>query len=200
MANYTGPKVKLSRRVGVPIADIPKHTTKRQLNPPGMHGFRGRRLRDYGVRLNEKQKLRFHYNVMEKQFRLTVKEANRQKGNTGDNLLRLLEQRLDNVIRRLGWARTIWAARQLVAHGHIQVNGKKVDRPSYQIKVGDTITLKKDKIKDLVRESLESLAGLEVPGWLSFDPSTLTASIVSVPTPDQVPFDVNMNLIIEYYR
>ncbi|MEM6552862.1 MAG: 30S ribosomal protein S4 [Planctomycetota bacterium] len=200
MANYTGPKVKLSRRVGVPIADIPKHTTKRQLNPPGMHGFRGRRLRDYGVRLNEKQKLRFHYNVMEKQFRLTVKEANRQKGNTGDNLLRLLEQRLDNVIRRLGFARTIWAARQLVAHGHIQVNGKKVDRPSYQIKVGDTITLKKDKIKNLVRESLESLAGLEVPGWLSFDPSTLTASIVSVPTPDQVPFDVNMNLIIEYYR
>ncbi|MEM1213879.1 MAG: 30S ribosomal protein S4 [Planctomycetota bacterium] len=200
MANYTGPKVKLSRRVGVPIADIPKHTTKRQLNPPGMHGFRGRRLRDYGVRLNEKQKLRFHYNVMEKQFRLTVKEANRQKGNTGDNLLRLLEQRLDNVIRRLGFARTIWAARQLVAHGHIQVNGKKVDRPSYQIKVGDTLTIKKDKVKNLVRESLESLAGLEVPGWLSFDPSTLTASIVSVPTPDQVPFDVNMNLIIEYYR
>ncbi|MEM6751149.1 MAG: 30S ribosomal protein S4, partial [Planctomycetota bacterium] len=103
MANYTGPKVKLSRRVGVPIANLPKHTTKRQLNPPGVHGFRGRRLRDYGVRLNEKQKLRFHYNVLEKQFRNTVNEAGRQRGNTGDNILRLLEQRLDNVIRRLGW-------------------------------------------------------------------------------------------------
>ena len=103
MANYTGPKVKLSRRVGVPIADIPKHTSKRQLTPPGMHGFRGRRLRDYGVRLNEKQKLRYHYNVMEKQFRLYLDRASRAKGNTGDVMLTLLEQRLDSVIRRMGW-------------------------------------------------------------------------------------------------
>ncbi|MEM9296584.1 MAG: 30S ribosomal protein S4 [Planctomycetota bacterium] len=200
MANYTGPKVKLSRRVGVPIANLPKHTTKRQLNPPGVHGFRGRRLRDYGVRLNEKQKLRFHYNVLEKQFRNTVNEAGRQRGNTGDNILRLLEQRLDNVIRRLGWARSIWAARQLVAHGHIEVNGRKVDRPSYQLKLGDKLGVRKDKVKKLVRESLESLPGHEVPGWLTFDPSTLAATVVGVPTPDQVPFDVNMNLIVEFYR
>ncbi len=200
MANYTGPKVRLSRRVGVPIADIPKHTTKRQLNPPGVHGFRGRRLRDYGIRLNEKQKLRFHYNVLEKQFRITVKEATRRKGNTGDNLLRLLEQRLDNVIRRLGWARTIWAARQIVGHGHVLVNGKKVDIPSYQVTVGDEITVKKENGKKLIRENLESLAGFEVPGWLTFDPSTLTAKVIAHPTPDQVPFDVNMNLIIEFYR
>jgi len=199
MANYTGPKVKLSRRVGVPIADIPKHTTKRQLNPPGMHGFRGRRLRDYGVRLNEKQKLRYHYNVMEKQFRRYVSDSGRMKGNTGEVLLRMLEQRLDNVIRRLGWARTIWAARQLVAHGHVVVNGRKTDRPSCQIGVGDKITLK-EGIHKLVRENMESMAGHQVPSWLSFDPSTLTASIVSVPTSDQVPFDVNMNLIVEFYR
>jgi len=199
MANYTGPKVKLSRRVGVPICDTPKHTTKRQLNPPGMHGFRGRRLRDYGIRLNEKQKLRYHYNVLEKQLRLTVDQANATKGNTGEVLLQLLERRLDNVIRRLGWARTIWAARQMVAHGHVLVNGRKTDRPSCRLKVGDTITLK-EGIQKLVRENLESLPGHEVPAWLSFDPSTLTGKIESIPTSDQVPFDVNMNLIVEFYR
>ena len=200
MANYTGPKVKLSRRVGVPIADIPKHTTKRQLNPPGMHGFRGRRLRDYGVRLNEKQKLRYHYNVLERQFENYVKKASRTKGNTGEVLLRTLEQRLDSVIRRLGWARTIWAARQLVSHGHVKVNGQKVDIASFQVSVGDEITLKGEKIQKVVRDSLESLAGHDVPGWLSFDPSTLTGRVDAVPTSDQVPFDVNMNLIVEYYR
>jgi small subunit ribosomal protein S4 len=199
MANYTGPKVKLSRRVGVPIADLPKHTTKRQLNPPGVHGFRGRRLRDYGVRLNEKQKLRYHYNVLEKQFRGYLAKAGRTKGNTGDVMLRLLEQRLDNVIRRLGWARSIWSARQVVGHGHVLLNGRKTDTPSCQIKVGDTITLKAN-IHKVVRENLESLPGHEVPGWLTFDPSTLTAKVVAVPTSDQVPFDVNLNLIIEFYR
>jgi small subunit ribosomal protein S4 len=200
MANYTGPKVKLSRRVGVPIADIPKHTTKRQLNPNGVHGFRGRRLRDYGIRLNEKQKLRYHYNVLERQFRHYLHSAERAKGNTGEALLRLLELRLDNVIRRLGWARTIWSARQLVGHGHIQVNGKKADRASYAVSVGDKVTIKKEKVQKIVRDNMESLAGHQVPAWLSFDPSTLTADIVATPTSDQVPFDVNMNLIVELYR
>ena len=199
MANYTGPKVKLSRRVGVPIADISKHTARRQLNPPGAHGFRGRRLRDYGIRLNEKQKLRYHYNVMEHQFRGYISSAGRAKGNTGDVLLRLLEQRLDNIIRRLGWARTIWAARQMVGHGHVVLNDRKTDRASCQVAVGDTITLK-EKIHKVVRENLESMPGHQVPGWLSFDPSTLTANVVAIPTADQVPFDVNMNLIIEFYR
>ncbi len=199
MANYTGPKVKLSRRVGVPIADLPKHTTKRQLNPAGVHGFRGRRLRDYGIRLNEKQKLRYHYNVLERQFRHYMAEAGRAKGNTGEALLRLLEQRLDNVIRRLGWARSIWGARQIVSHGHVQVNGRKVSAASQQVKAGDKITLK-EGIQKLVRENLESLAGHQVPPWLQFDPSTLTATVVATPTSDQIPFDVNVNLIIEFYR
>jgi len=199
MANYIGPKVKLSRRVGVPIADIPKHTSRRNLTPPGMHGFRGKRLRDFGVRLNEKQKLRYHYNVLEKQFRKYLDIAKRSKGNTGDNLLQLLEVRLDNVIRRLGWARTIWAARQIVAHGHVLVNGRKTDRASFGVKVGDKITLKPG-IQKLIRENMESLPGHEVPGWLNFDPSTLTANIVSEPTPDQVPLEINMNLIIEFYK
>jgi len=199
MANYNGPKVKLSRRVGVPIADLPKHTAKRELNPNGMHGYRGRRLRDYGVRLNEKQKLRYHYNILERQFRRYLEQAGGAKGNTGDALLRLLEQRLDNVIRRLGWTRSIWAARQLVAHGHVLLNGRKTDRPSCQLKVGDKIMLK-TKAQKLVRENMESLPGHQVSGWLAFDPSTLTATVTTIPTSDQVPFDVNMNLIIELYR
>ena len=199
MANYIGPKLKLSRRVGAPIADIPKHTARRQLNPPGTHGFRGRRLRDYGIRLNEKQKLRYHYNVLEHQFRHYVTAAGRAKGNTGQVLMRLLEQRLDNIIRRLGWARTIWAARQVVSHGHVLVNGRKTDRPSYQVKLSDAITLK-EKFHPVVRENLESMPGHQVPGWLSFDPSTLTATVVAEPAADQVPFDVNMNLIVEFYR
>lgn len=199
MANYTGPKVKLSRRVGVPIADIPKHTAKRQLNPPGMHGFRGRRLRDYGIRLNEKQKLRYHYNVLERQFRGYMQKASTTKGNTGQVLMQLLEQRLDNVIRRMGWTRTIWAARQLVSHGHVLINGRKTDIPSYRVKIGDEITLKPG-IQKVVRENMETMPGHNVPGWLMFDPSTLTAKVTADPTPDEIPFDVNMNLIVEFYR
>lgn len=199
MARYLGPKLKLSRRIGSPIEDIPKHTSKRQLTPPGMHGFRGRRLRDYGVRLNEKQKLRHHYSVLEKQFRRYIAEASRLPGNTGEVLLRLLECRLDNVIRRAGLARTIWASRQIVAHGHVLINGRKTDRPSAAVSVGDVITLK-PKIHKLCRENLESLSGHEVPGWMDFNPSELTIRIGALPTSDQVPFDVNTNLIIEFYR
>lgn len=199
MARYTGPKLKLSRRVGVPIADLPKHTSKRQLTFNGMHGYRGRRLRDYGVRLNEKQKLKYHYCVQEKQFRRFLEEAARQPGNTGDVLLRLLEVKLDNVLRRAGLARSIWAARQIVAHGHVLVNGQKVDRPSYGVKVGDTITLK-PRVQKLVRENMESLSGHEVPGWLEMNPSELSVKVLALPSSDQIPFDINTNLIVEFYR
>lgn len=199
MARYIGPKVKLSRKVGVPIADIPKHTTKRQLNPPGQHGFRGRRLRDYGVRLNEKQKLRYHYSVLEKQFRRVLADCTRQTGNTGEILMQTLERRLDNVVRRAGLARTIWAARQIVVHGHVRVNGHKVDRPSCQVHVGDVITLK-DGIHKLVRENMESLAGHVVPGWIDLNPAELSTKVVALPTPDQIPFEVDPNLIVELYK
>lgn len=199
MARYTGPKVKLSRRVGVPIADSPKHTSKRALVYPGMHGFRGRRLRDYGLRLNEKQKVRYHYSVLEKQFRRYVAAASAAKGNTGEVLMRLLECRLDNVLRRTGMARSIWAARQIVAHGHVLVNGRKTDRPSYGVEIGDVITLK-PKIQKLIRENMESQPGLEVPQWIDFNPGELTIKVLAVPTSDQIPFDVNPNLIVEFYR
>src|SRR5271170_843258 len=124
MGRYLGPKVKLSRRVGVPIADNPKHT-KEELTLPGMHGYRGRRNTEYGVRLAEKQKLRFHYCMMERQFRRFLDIAKKSKGNTANTMIQLLELRLDNVLRRLGVGRTIWAARQLVAHGHVIVDGQK---------------------------------------------------------------------------
>ncbi|HBZ97591.1 MAG: 30S ribosomal protein S4 [Phycisphaerae bacterium] len=199
MARYLGPKVKLSRRVGVPIADIPKHTARRQLNAPGMHGYRGRRPKDYGIRLIEKQKVRYHYNIMEKQFRRYVDEANRRKGNTGELLLQLLESRLDNAIRRSGFVRTIWAARQMVTHGHVLVNGRKADKPSIPLKPGDVITLK-EGIHKVVRENMESLAGHIVPNWLELNPSELSARIIATPVPDQIPFDVNTNLIVEFYR
>jgi len=199
MARYLGPKIKLSRKVGVPIADIPKHTSKRQLNPPGMHGYRGRRLRDYGLRLNEKQKLRYHYNILEKQFRRYMDLAGRQKGNTGELLLQILERRLDNVIRRAGLARTIWAARQMVVHGHVLVNGRKVDRPSSQVDTDDVITLK-PRIHRLVRENMESLSSEQMPEWLDLNPAELTVRAVARPTSDQIPFDVDMNLIVEFYR
>jgi len=200
MARYTGPKVRLSRRVGVPIADIPKHTANDRIRTPaGMHGYRGRRLRDYGVRLNEKQKVRYHYSVLEKQFRRYMAQAGRQPGNTGAVLLQLLEKRLDNVVRRSGLARTIWGARQLVAHGHIMVNGRKTDRPSFEVKNGDVITLKPG-IQKLARENMESMAGHEVPGWLELNPSELSVKILAAPAQDQIPFDVNPNLIVEFYR
>ena len=199
MARYLGPKVKLSRRVGVPVADIPKHTAKRQLTPPGMHGYRGKRQKDYGIRLSEKQKLRYHYDVLERQFRKYAAAAARAKGNTGEVLLQLLERRLDNVVRRAGFTRTVWASRQMVAHGHVLVNGKKVDRPSYSLNTGDRVTLR-DGIQKLARENMESLAGHIVPDWLNVNPAELSIQVVSVPTTEQIPFDVNTNLIVEFYK
>lgn len=199
MARYLGPKVKLSRRVGVPIADIPKHTAKRQLTPPGMHGYRGRRLRDFGIRMNEKQKLRYHYGVMEKQFHRYVHEATRRKGNTGEVLLQLLERRLDNVVRRAGFTRTIWAARQMVVHGHVNVNGRRADRPSIAIKPGDAVTLR-EGVGALAKDNMESMAGHIVPGWMEVNPAELSIKVLSPPTREEIPFDVNTNLIIEFYR
>lgn len=199
MARYTGPKLKQSRRVGAPIVDIPKHTSKRSLVYPGMHGFRGRRLRDYGIRLNEKQKLKYHFGVLERQFRRYLGHAASMPGNTGDMLMQLMERRLDNVVRRVGMGRTVWASRQMVAHGHVFVNGRKTDRPSFMVSVGDVITFK-PKAKKLGREQMDSMAGLEIPGWMEFNPAEQQIKILAIPTTDQIPFDVNTNLIIEFYR
>jgi small subunit ribosomal protein S4 len=198
MARYLGPKVKLSRRVGVPIADVPKHTGK-ELGLPGQHGYRGRRNTEYGVRLNEKQKLRFHYGILERQFRRSLNDAKKSKGNTANSLSQLLELRLDNVLRRLGVGRTIWATRQIVSHGHVIVDGRKTDIASYSVKPGQTITFK-ESLHKVLRENMEQSAGHQVPPWLEWNPALLTAKILTLPNPADVPFEVNMNLIIELYR
>ncbi len=198
MGRYTGPKVKLSRRVGVPIADIPKHTGG-ELVLPGMHGYRGRRNTEYGIRLAEKQKLRFYYGVMEKQFRSYMDKAKVGKGNTASNMMQILETRLDNVLRRLGVGRTIWATRQIVAHGHVLVDGVKTDIPSFRVKPGQQITFK-EKTHKVLRDNMEQNAGHSVPGWLEWNPAQLTAKVNALPVPEDVPFEVNMNLIIEFYR
>ncbi len=198
MGRYTGPKVKLSRRVGAPIADIPKHTAK-ELTLPGLHGYRGRRSTEYGIRLTEKQKLRYHYGMLEKQFRKFLDMAKKSKGNTASTMMQLLELRLDNVVRRLGAGRTIWATRQIVAHGHVMVNGIKTDISSYLVKPGDTITFK-EGIAKVLRDNMEQNAGHNVPSWLEWNPAQLTGSIKQLPVPEDVPFEVNMNLIIEFYR
>src|SRR4051812_2903703 len=152
MSRYLGPKVRLSRRLGVAIADLPKHN-KSEFVAPGMHGFRSQRLSEYGVRLREKQRMKAHYSVLEKQFRRYMTAAKKAKGNTAVTLKQLLEMRLDNVIRRLGVTRSIWAARQMVSHGHVTVNGKKIDVPSAAVEVGAVITFK-DKAHKLIRENL----------------------------------------------
>ena len=198
MARYTGPKVKLSRRVGAPIADIPKHTAK-ELQLPGMHGYRGRRNTEFGVRLTEKQKLRYYYGMLERQFRKFLDIAKKSKGNTANTLVQILECRLDNVLRRLGVGRTIWACRQIVAHGHVLVDGRKTDIASFQVKPGDQITFK-EKVHKVLRDNMEQNAGHQVPNWLEWNPAQLTGKINALPTAEDVPFEVNMNLIIEFYR
>ena len=198
MARYTGPKVKLSRRVGAPIADTPKHTGK-ELQIPGMHGYRGRRNTEYAVRLIEKQKLKYHYGMLERQFRKFMDMAKRSKGNTANSMIQILESRLDNVLRRLGVGRTIWATRQIVNHGHVIVNGTKTDIASFRVKAGDTITFR-EGIHKVLRDNMEQNAGHNVPNWLEWNPAQLTAKINALPTPEDVPFEVNMNLIIEFYR
>lgn len=198
MGRYTGPKVRLSRRVGAPIADISKHTGG-ELTLPGMHGFRGRRNTEYGVRLIEKQKLRYYYGMMEKQFRRFLDMAKKSKGNTAQTLMQILESRLDNVLRRLGVGRTIWATRQIVAHGHVLVDGVKTDIASFLVKPGQTISFK-EGIHKVLRDNMEQNAGHNVPAWLEWNPSQLTAKVLSISSPEDVPFEVNMNLIIEFYR
>src|SRR5271156_4982006 len=192
MGRYTGPKLKLSRRVGVPIADIPKHTARGELELPGMHGYRGRRNTEYGVRLNEKQKLRYYYGMYEKQFRRFLTIAKKSKGNTANTLMQLLESRLDNVLRRIGVGRTIWATRQIVAHGHVLVNGRKTDIASYLVKPSDAITFK-EKAGKLLRDNMEQNAGHTVPAWLEWNPAQLAAKVAALPSPADVPFEVNMN-------
>ena len=205
MSRHTGPVCRSCRREGLKIylksdrCFTDKCSFERNQNPPGQHGQRRMRVSDYGQQLREKQKVKRIYGILEKQFRRYYAEASRRKGNTGELLLQLLEERLDNILRRSGFVRTIWSARQTVVHGHVLVNGKKADKPGISLKPGDVITFR-DKIQNVIRENMESLAGHIVPSWLELNPAELTARVIATPTPDQIPFDVNTNLIVEFYR
>ena len=201
MGNYTGPKVRLSRALGVPIAEIPKHMRLRRENPPGMHVFRrGRRRSLYSSQLAEKQKLARYYNVRDGQLRRYMKQATQSRRTTPLVLHELLETRFDNFIRRLGWARTIWQARQMVVHGHFLVNGRKATVPSMSLKPGDTITIKErsDKFVRQMSETAEFHLNLD---WFQRDEAKFEANIVRMPTMEdsRIPFDIDYNLIVEYY-
>jgi small subunit ribosomal protein S4 len=178
--------------------------TNKKINkqyPPGVHGASRRgKPSDYKIRLQEKQKLRFHYGVLEKQFRGYMTEAARRKGPTGENLINLLESRLDNLVWRLGFAPTIPAARQMVVHGHLTINGKKVDRPSYQVKVGSTVQIReKSRQTDWVKARLELATSRVVPEYLENDLSTGSGKVSQAPGSTDLPFDVDLQQVVEYY-
>jgi small subunit ribosomal protein S4 len=203
MARYTGPVVKLCRREGVNLFDsekVAKHLAKRPYGP-GQHGQRRKsRPSDFGIRLREKQKLRLIYGMGEKQFRNLFEEANRMQGVTGTIFLQLLESRLDNVVYRLGLATTRRQARQFVGHGHLLVNGKRVDVASYRIKPSDTIAIAESaKGFDILKANIEGQRRRKSAPWLQFNPETMTGQFVRLPAREDIAVPVNEQFIIEYY-
>lgn len=201
MARYTGPKAKISRRFGVPIFGNSK-ALERKNYPPGMHGPKGsrRKVSEYGTALAEKQKLRYQYGVLEKQFRRYFEIALRKRGVTGETLLQLLETRLDNIVFRLGLANSRAAARQLVAHGHVRVNGRKLDVPSCNLKPGDKVEVKDGpRSRSLAARNLELTQIVPVPDWLMLDKEHFAGSVARIPTRDEIQPIVNEQLIVELY-
>lgn len=199
MARYTGPSYKQARRVGFSISETGKELARRSYGP-GQHGQdRKGKLSNYGEQLKEKQKVRFMYGVNERQFRKTFNEAAKMKGIHGENFLKLLESRLDNVVYRLGLATTRRGARQVVNHGHITVNGKKVDIPSYRVKVGDVIAVKENsKDHKAIKASLEKVT--KRVEFVTFDDKKLEGKLVRLPERSELNADINESLIVEFYN
>jgi small subunit ribosomal protein S4 len=199
MARYTGPKTKISRIFGEPILGNGKWLNKNS-NPPGQHGATRKRksLGEYALQLREKQKAKYTYGVLEKQFRKTFEEAVRRKGVTGENLIKLLEARLDNTIFRMGIAPSRPAARQLVSHKHITVNGDVVNVPSYQLKPGDVISLK-EKTKGLTGVTSQVRGKNTRFNWVDWNETTLTGTFIAYPERQSVPENIKEQLIVELY-
>lgn len=199
MARYTGPAYKKSRRLGFSTLENGKDLARRPY-APGQHGTdRKRKSSEYGIQLQEKQKVRFTYGLTEKQFRKTFDRASKMSGKAGENLLVLLESRLDNIVYRLGMARTRRSARQIVNHGHILVNGKKVDIPSYQVKVGDIVSVKENSLNHpAIIDSLEQKPS--VPAYLEFDAKKLSGKYVRTPERSELNSEINESLIVEFYN
>ncbi len=206
MARYTGPVCRLCRREGTKLflkgerCSSGKCALDRRSTVPGQHGAANKKVREYGMQLREKQKTRRYYGVLERQFANYFEEADRQTGMTGENLLVLLERRLDNVVYRMGMAESRKEARQLVLHGHFTLNGKKVTIPSISVRVGDVIAVKESsrdsaKIKGLI----EGVASKLSPKWLEVDKENAVAKVVALPARDDIDFDFNEQLIVELY-
>src|SRR5262249_53906523 len=201
MGRYTGPKTKISRRFGVQVFG-PSKSLERKNYPPGMHGPKGSRRKqsDYAIALGEKQKLRFQYGRMEKQFGRIFETALKRRGGTGGTLLQLLHTRLDNVVYRLGLAHTCAAAGRVVSHGHVQVNGKSVNISSSNVKAGDQITIKdRPKSRQLALRNMESTQIAPVPDWLAVDRDALSGRVAHIPSREEMQPIVNEQLIVELY-
>ena len=204
MATYRGAKARMMRRFQEVMFRAPKYhgILEKRSNAPGMHGPKQRRGKksEYGKRLEEKQKLRFRYGVLEKQMRRYVKRAFNSKGVSGHVLLQLLESRLDNVVYRLGFATTIWNARQLVNHGHILVDGKKIDIPSCEVKVGQVVSLKEKTRKNAqITESFNLCPISLIPPYIQSDRENFSGTFASLPNREDVPEKIDEQLIVEYY-
>lgn len=207
MGRYIGPSCRICRREGMKLflkgskCETAKCQVERRQRSlaPGMHGWRKGRLSEYGVRLREKQKIKRYYGVYEQQFMRLFREASRLPGNTGENLLQLLERRLDNVVYKLNFAASRKAARQLITHGHIRINGRKVDIADYIMKIGDKITIK-DSEKSLkrVKEQLESNPNFTTQGWLQLDREKPMATIVALPSRPDIQIPVEEQLVVEF--
>ena len=199
MARYTKSSYRVSRRLGFSTLENGEELARKPY-APGAHGNKkAKKLSNYGVQLQEKQKVRFMYGLNEKQFRKTFEDAGKMKGVHGENLFKLLESRLDNLVYRIGFATTRRGARQLVNHGHITVNGKKVDIPSYRCVPGDVITLKEsDKELSIVKSSLEALS--KRVEFITYDEAKMTATFVRYPERTELNGDINESLIVEYYN
>jgi small subunit ribosomal protein S4 len=201
MARFKGPRLKIMRALGVQLPGLSrKKWDERKAYPPGMHQGRHRKKTSvFGTQLREKQKLRYNYGLGERQLRRFVDMSFQMRGNPGDNLLQFLERRLDNAIFRSGFAPTIMAARQLIVHGHIVVDGKRVNKPSFLVKKGHKLAVSEKATKFVhVQASLEQ-PSLVRPEWIGFNEGDKTASVVSLPTRDSVPFPIEIGHIVEFY-
>jgi small subunit ribosomal protein S4 len=196
---YTGPKVKLSRRLGIPLTPKAAKVMEKRPNPPGQHGdkkFR-RKTSDYARQLTEKQKLRAQFNIHERQLRNYLARAQRTEGVTGDNLIRILESRLDAFVLRAGFAKTIYAARQYVRHGHLLVDGKRVDLPGYELKPGQVVSVKPNSQKlEFFKDALDSAYP---PEYIALDKSNMSATLKHLPERAQSPVQGDLQLVIEFY-
>ena len=203
MARYTGPVGKVSRRLNLGITEKGQRILSKRPFPPGQHGpnAKRRKVSEYGVRLVEKQKARFMYGVLERQFRNIFDRARRMPGETGENLFSLLERRLDNVVYRMGMATTRAQARQLVNHGHVTVNGVKTDIPSFTVKVGELIAVKDGSRKLTYFQNVSAAGGSggRIPAWISLEPNDMAARVVSLPTREDAEQGIRAQLIVEHY-